>query len=93
MMTLNRVIDQAIFGVSFAAGTRATISDIVSSKLHQNSNLKLLIQRISRESRTTDKTDPSTKLLGLNSQFYLYSTVVQGFSGVLGGFPFDPYQE
>jgi len=42
MMTLNRVIDQAIFGVSLAAGTRATISDVVSSKLHPNNDLKLL---------------------------------------------------
>jgi len=29
--------------VSLAAGTRATISVVVSSKLHQNNNLKLLL--------------------------------------------------
>ena len=85
MMTLNRVIDQAIFGVSLAAGTRATISVVVSSKLHQNNNLKLLI---SRESRTTDKTDASKKAFEVEKSILSILYRCPGILWCAGGFPF-----
>lgn len=76
MMTLNRVIDQALFGASLTVGQ---LFPILFFKMSSTASEFRVVNGGSAENqRTTDKTDVSTKLFKCSrGQFYLYSTVVQ----------------